>query len=236
MKAIKSFVCGYTTVSANFMRARVSIVNIIALTISLLVFGINILYLIQYLSSKDISIAYGYGYLILNILLPGILIGFLLIPVTNWKLPKNKTRYISFLILNILLVSILVWYYRTDANKIAVTINNMSNLTMENIRITARNNQDIRIEKISPGQLTKVYCDCRDVDLPKDTGIKLKYRIDQSEIEDFIVGPHSNLFDQELEVRIINDSIQYRSYHYSSNILWGRVGQHSSLLEWEKIK
>ncbi len=217
------------------MKIGIKIINVTAVIIALMHLGINIQYLLQYLFKKDISLGYGYGYLLLYIFIPATVVGFALLAVMKWKFVKNKLRYISLLLFNILFSTGLVWYFITDANKVLIALNNMSAKTMENVSIIARNNQNLKIGRISPGKSVEIYCDCRNVEFPNDKGIKLVYSMNQKKIENTIIDSFSNLFDQKLEIRIVADSISYRSWEFPKEILWGRIENYGVLLPWNKI-
>lgn len=219
------------------MKDRPKIINIIAILIGLLVIGLNLLPLFKYLYNPDTSIANVNRYYLFYIISPLTILGFVLLAFTKWGNPKNKWKYISLLLFNIISAIIIGWFLESDANKVLITLNNMSDDKIENIKIIARNNQNIDLGNLPAGQSRTTYCDCREVVLPKDSGLKLMFKINGYSFNDYILEPHSNFSDQVLEIRVLSDTVFYRSYiDYTNDTLWGRIGKPSSLHKWGKLK
>jgi hypothetical protein len=131
-------------------------------------------------------------------------------------------------------------FLQTDVNKVRVIIRNMAVEPLGNIRIMARNDQKVGIGLLPAGQRKEVFCDCRDVDVysTDSLGLRLSYQYNHhGEEHTFdLIYPNAPFYDDSLEVRVINDSLIYRSHDYGSAILWEAVGLATGLHPWDTIR
>jgi hypothetical protein len=215
---------------------RYKILHVLAFfaTISLLIFEFALL--LNYILKPDISVAYSYIYFIIYLYLPLTLLAIVLINSINWEKSRNRDLLGFFLKFNLISTILIGIFFNQDANKVLIQVENLSTETIENITIVARNKQYIELNNLAAGQEKNTYCDCRDVSFNDSIGLRLKYKIGKTQFNYDIFGSNSNLFDQSLIFRVINDTLIYRSYDSYPDTLWGRVDKYSSLDKWENIK
>lgn len=203
----------------------------------LAILGLTLAPLFYYFNSPDISKAYSNRYTMFYLVFPIIILSFFVNFFSKWADLKGQLRYAILLALMISLSLFVDWLLRSDANKVLITINNTSDKRIENIKVSARNDQNIEIGDLITGQKKSTYCDCRSVVSSDSTGIKLSFEIDGHSFHNYVVERYSPLYDQVLEVRILNDTLAYRSYEYGENeVLWGRLGKYSALNKWDDLK
>jgi hypothetical protein len=218
------------------MPLKFKIINIAAFGAVFIVLLFNYSILFCYLYKSEIELAYGYGYFAIYIFFPFSIFSLILISDPKWS-SKQKQIFFRKLFVFSLISMILTWVYLyKDVNKVLVKVNNFSETKIENVRIIARNNQNLELQNLERGQMKNTYCDCRDVTFIDSIGIQLSFDINKKSYLYNVLGSNSNLFDQILEFRILKDTLIYRSYEYSSDTLWYRIDGFSSLEKWQDVK
>lgn len=193
--------------------------------------------LLKYLYKPSLETAYAYPVVVLYSFSPFILL--CLLPFVflhkSWPSLQIKRTYVYFLFFNIMSIICLFYFFRIDANKVPIVINNLSEFEIDNIKIEARNNQRLSLKDIKPESKSKVYCNCRDVISGSDDGVRLIFDINKTHFDRLLYGANSNLFDQQIEIRIVNDSTFFQSHEYGDDILWSKLDSSSlGLLEWKE--
>ncbi|MEP7128772.1 MAG: hypothetical protein ABI729_07890 [Chitinophagales bacterium] len=217
------------------------IVIYVGLFLSLLTIGFNFYSLINYSNSHQVIDAYSNRAYIVYIFLPLTLIDlfFLIASFANKKLPVILRRvYLLLFILCIMSEFFIDRYLQCEVNKVPILINNLSPQPLNDIHIKARNNQNLWLKEVPSGHAEITYCDCRDVNVSSNDsiGLLISYSMNNNIKVLDLIGAYQNLFDDTVEVRIINDSISFLSQDYGNEILWKKIGSSNGLLPWDIIK
>ena len=172
-----------------------------------------------------IRTAYGYPNYVIYISGPVILLSTLtfLGPLAERSRPTLLHTVVKWIgAFHLVLTAGLYIFFNRESNRLPVVVENVSNQTVSNIRLYARNDETYRQEKLEPGQQFVFMCQCRDVTFPDETGIKLTYQLNNRNIDVRLVGVHSPFNQDSLITKIINDTLSYTNYEQTRT--WVRNG------------
>jgi hypothetical protein len=182
----------------------------------------------------------GNAFYIMYFFFPLIIVASAPLLIKGWPFITFKRIYVSVILVDIVCEIVFASLMNTDSNKVPYTIHNMSPYTINHVNVVARNGQYMFLGDIGTDRLKKIYCNCRDVDIESsDTiGLVLSYRINNKNIRLNLLGSNENLSDDSIEIRIINDTLVYKSYYYQNESLWSRIGplEYKGQMRWDAIE
>jgi hypothetical protein len=201
------------------------IVFYIGILLNLLFLGLNVGWLTDYHTHPTLHKTYGYGYFIVYIGFPfliicaSIILGFIYLETNG---PKKAVKIIglSFFLFNAISMMGMDSYLQSKANNIKITFYNESSQAVQAVKIMTRTKQQLNLDNLMKGEEKAVVCPCREVVLPVDEGITLSYQVAGKEFKACLIHPHSSEYDEFLQVRFKSDTLLYRSFILGNEVQW----------------
>ncbi|MEJ8755483.1 hypothetical protein WG947_00625 [Pontibacter sp. H259] len=185
-----------------------------------------------------ISVGMFYLYSLLFFIVPSIVLWFIILLLSANRIINNPTLFFSAKLFAVTVIFNLAAYFAVivHSNIVEITVANYSKHKVDELKIKGRRNKEFTITNLAPGVEEVFLCYCANIQYPNDTGIKLSFRINNKDIDGYIVGRYSPIRNREIEIRILNDSLVFQSYASKSKNEWVDFARYTSpVLTWEEI-
>lgn len=191
------------------MRIKYTIHYVSFLILGFVLYG-NFYYLIDYLLSNSLEVAYSYFTYVGFVILPGGLVtGLLFVLLLFLDLKTIISRaYIIFWIGTFVITISLFVFLKIESKKVEVTIKNLSYSNIAELKVTARDRLVLSGRKLNARDSVIMTCKCRDpLEKIEKVGLKLSYFSQNGEKQFDIISPNTSIYRNKLEILIIGDTL-----------------------------